>query len=95
MQQILISSVKNIKYLGLKIIKAIIKEHIHPHKSYYLGAWLLQVEHSLAKEKEAKAKLEKEKRKVEGDLKDTKDQLMESQNEVAATKELVSKYALL
>ena len=45
----------------------------------------------MAREKEAKAKVEKEKRKVEGDLKETKDKLIETEGALNDTKELVSR----
>ena len=52
---------------------------------------LYQTEHNLKKEKDAKAKLDKEKRKVEGDLKDTRDQLVETENELKNSQDTVSK----
>lgn len=45
----------------------------------------------MKKEKDAKAKLDKEKRKVEGDLKDTRDKLLESETELKNTQDTVAK----
>lgn len=50
-----------------------------------------QTEHSLKKEKDAKAKLDKEKRKVEGDLKDTREKLGETESSLKEARDTVAK----
>ena len=49
----------------------------------------------MKKEKDAKAKLDKEKRKVEADLKDTREKLAETESSLKEAKDTVVKYVLL
>ena len=50
-----------------------------------------QTEHNLKKEKDAKAKLDKEKRKVEAELKETKDKLADTENDLKNLRDTVAK----
>ena len=56
-----------------------------------LAGTLKETEFNLQKEKDGKAKVEKEKRKVEGDLKETRDKLGQTEEDLAAAKDLVVK----
>ena len=53
------------------------------------------MEFTLQKEKDARAKLDKEKRKLEGDLKDTKDKLVDTEGALKTAQDAVVKYVSL